>query len=417
MKHRFSSSLGGNNPEPQSSMMVELRALIDLIQAGEFNSATKSFNQLFARYPIIRQSGFGVLLSFANQICRACRQVEVEINWHHNAYENAIQRLGESQQQLQALLVEIIEYQQLYSAVNQDGEISQMHAGLAAPKSSPSISVEEKPPIAHLGLRKSDKNDRDEKKTPAMSSLLIYCLGPFRVFQGDQSIEDWTSSKGKAIFKYLVTHRQRPVAKEVLMDLFWHDSDPDAARNNLNVAIYSLRQTLRRNYPSFSHILFQDDSYLFNPELSIWMDCDAFSDCLNSAKAHERQGNISQALDEYCAAEELYQGEFMEEDRYEDWPISMRESYQNDYLGILERLSRHYFDNSDFVACLSVCRKMLQVDPCREEAHRRLMRCYLKQGQPYLALRQYHVCAEALKNELYVSPSARTIELYNSILH
>jgi DNA-binding SARP family transcriptional activator len=55
------------------------------------------------------------------------------------------------------------------------------------------------------------------------------------VYLDDQPIEDWPSSKGKSIFKYLVAHRERPVAKEVLMEVFWPGARPDAARNNLNV--------------------------------------------------------------------------------------------------------------------------------------------------------------------------------------
>lgn len=247
-------------------------------------------------------------------------------------------------------------------------------------------------------------------------SLLVYCLGPFRVYQDEQPVESWSSSKGKAIFKYLITHRQRPVAKEILMDLFWPDSDPDAARNNLNVAIYSLRQTLRSTYPSFSHILYQEESYRFNPQLKIWLDCDLFTECISNARALEEGGEFQQAAQEYEAAEALYQGEFLEEDRYEDWLIPIRESYQNDYLYALECLSRFALADQDYSVCITVCQKMLRVDPCREEAHRRLMHCYQNHGQPYLALRQYHACSEALKAELGVSPTRSTTDLYLSIV-
>ena len=58
---------------------------------------------------------------------------------------------------------------------------------------------------------------------------------------------------------------------------------------------------------------------------------------------------------------------------------------------------------------------MLAIDPCREEAHRLLMRCYFSQDQTYLALRQYHICFEALKNELDIVPSKATRELYEMI--
>jgi two-component SAPR family response regulator len=166
--------------------------------------------------------------------------------------------------------------------------------------------------------------------------LVVYCLGTFRVYQNEQPIEDWPSSKGKAIFKYLLTHRERPVAKEILMDLFWTDADPDSARNNLNVAIYGLRQALRNDRWKFSHVLFQNDSYQFNPKLRFWIDYEGFTKGMLTAQSLERQGRLANAIREFTSTEALYQGEFLEEDRYEDWLLPLRQRLQDDYLRLLD---------------------------------------------------------------------------------
>jgi DNA-binding SARP family transcriptional activator len=250
---------------------------------------------------------------------------------------------------------------------------------------------------------------------PDAPSLVVYCLGPFLVYQDERPVEDWPSSKGQCIFKYLVTHRERPVAKEVLMELFWPGAHPDAARNNLNVAIYGLRQALRNVRPSFSHVLFQDDCYLLNPDLQIWVDCEAFAEHLKTARALEQRGEGVAAMRQYGAAEALYQGEFLEEDRYEDWLIPQRQRLQDDYLSLLDCLSRYYLDQGDYAACTALCDKMLALEPCCEEAHRRLMRCYSREGPHYLALRQYHLCAETLQREFDVSPTDETLALYRRI--
>jgi DNA-binding SARP family transcriptional activator len=134
-----------------------------------------------------------------------------------------------------------------------------------------------------------------------------------------------------------------------------------------------------------------------------------------TAQNLKRRGDLVAAIREYRAAEALYHGEFLEEDRYEDWLTPQRQSLQDDYLSLLDRLSRHYLDQEDFAACVTVCGKMLAVDSCCEEAHRRLMRCYSRQGQPYLALRQYHLCVERLEEELYVPPMQATTTLYEQI--
>jgi len=250
---------------------------------------------------------------------------------------------------------------------------------------------------------------------PGAPKITVYCLGAFHVYQDEQPVEEWFSGKGKAIFKYLVTHRERPVAKEILMNIFWPDIDTDAARNNLNVAVYSLRQALRLPHPSFSHVIFQDDCYMLNPDNDIWLDSELFVELIASAKSFEQAGELAAVIDIYNIAEALYQGEFMEEDRYEDWPITQRHHLQEEYIKILDRVSKYYFDEGRLNACTSACRKILAVDPCREEAHRLLMQCFHLQGQPYLALRQYHECVDALKTELQIPPSAATNELYEKI--
>lgn len=246
-------------------------------------------------------------------------------------------------------------------------------------------------------------------------ALTIYCLGPFRLYQDDQPVEEWSSSKGQAIFKYLIMHRARPIAKEVLMELFWPEAAPDAARNNLNVAIYGLRRALRSGRADFSHVVFQNDCYLLNPELRLWVDVEEFSQHYTAGQRLEQSGEQAQAVHEYRAAEALYLGEFLAEDRYEDWPLTQRQQVQDDYLRLLDRLSQYYLDKQNYDLCAMMCDKLLAVDPCREETQRRLMRCYSRQGHLHLALRQYHLCVETLARELDVGPSTPTEELYAKI--
>jgi DNA-binding SARP family transcriptional activator len=282
---------------------------------------------------------------------------------------------------------------------------------------SPQISVNSDSSVPFLQTLTSHLADDPLPlpKHPGTPSLTVYCLGPFRVFQDEQPVEDWTSSKGKAVFKYLITHRERPIIKDILMDLFWPDTPEESARNNLNVAIYGLRQALRKTYPFYSHVLFSDNCYLLNPGIQVWLDYEAFLQHIAVARNLEEFEDLEAAINEYNKAEALYQGEFLEEDRYEDWPMPKREQLKEEYIRLLDRLKRFSFEKQDYQVCITICRKMLAIDPCREEAHRQLMKCYFERKQPYMALRQYHQCVDALKDELMVGPSASTKELYENI--
>jgi DNA-binding SARP family transcriptional activator len=78
-------------------------------------------------------------------------------------------------------------------------------------------------------------------------------------------------------------------------------------------------------------------------------------------------------------------------------------------------LSEYYVQQAEYTAAIALCRKVLAQDNCYEEAHRRLMQCYLAQGQRHLAVRQYQTCMQALREELDLTPSEETVALYRCI--
>ncbi len=245
--------------------------------------------------------------------------------------------------------------------------------------------------------------------------LEVYTLGSFQVYCNGVMVENWSSRKGTHILKYLLFNRDHPIHKEVLMEQFWPDSDAEAQRNNLNVAIHGLRQVLRDNDNEFSHVLFQNDCYFLNPDLDIWIDADAFSKRYQAAQKLAKQGKDEAAITEYATAEMLYEGVFLPEDTYEDWTDILRQRLQMEYLDTLDHLSHHYLEAGDYVACASMCQKMIAVEMCSEEAHSRLMRCYRRQGQVHLALRQYDRCVKILESELDIAPSNEINALYERI--
>lgn len=246
--------------------------------------------------------------------------------------------------------------------------------------------------------------------------LAVHCLGLFHVYQNDQLLEKWPDNKATLIFKYMITHRQQPIHLEVLVDLFWPGVDSQAGRKNCYQAIYTLRKMLQASRPDFDHILCDNSCYYFNPELTVWVDSEAFFAAYQAGQKLEQAGQVEQAIEQYQLAKSLYKGHSLAKDIYEDWLINQRERLKFIHLDILDRLSQYYFKQEAFAMCIDLCHKLLGEDNCREDAHRRLMRCYLLQGQRHLALRQYQLCIETLQRELDVPPMPATSELYQQIL-
>jgi DNA-binding SARP family transcriptional activator len=395
---------------------------VDLLRAGDYEQAAGGLEDIEQRYRREGNAALAHMVSVTRRICLACAACTSAGRYHQQVMDSMYHQLDELSGEVLAIagLLGNLETSPdraapLQPAASKNGARehsltrrlqsllgrTQLVASPAIPPAPPALNAEDAFPSISMD--------------PAPPALAVCCLGPFNVYEHDQPVDNWPSRRGKSIFKYLVSHRKQQVPKDVLMDVFWPDSSPEAARNSLCVAIYGLRQALRPQSPNGSQVLFRDDCYLINPDLSIWVDVEAFVAHLQNARRLEEKADYSAAIHEYHLAETLYQGEFLEEDRYEEWPTAERAHLRESYLGVLDRLSRHYLERSDYNTSALMCRKMLAVEPDREEAHRRIMRCYAQQGQRCLALRQFQMCAEALRSELDVPPSSETISLYELI--
>jgi DNA-binding SARP family transcriptional activator len=162
-------------------------------------------------------------------------------------------------------------------------------------------------------------------------------------------------------------------------------------------------------------VIFQEGTYRLNPDLAIWLDVEEFERHVAAGRRGEDAGQLAAATAEYEVATGLYQGDFLADDPYEEWPVLARERLRVAYLDTLDRLAQLYFSQGKYAACATLCQQMLAQDSCREDAHCRLMRCYSRQGQHHLALRQYQTCVEALRADLDVEPGPSTVQLYERI--
>jgi DNA-binding SARP family transcriptional activator/FixJ family two-component response regulator len=245
--------------------------------------------------------------------------------------------------------------------------------------------------------------------------ILAYFFGPFRILVNDQPIANWPSKKGRSILAYVILNRKKKIFRDVLMDLFWQKSCPDSARNCLNVTIHGLRRVLEDVNPKFEYIMFKDECYYFNPEIRIWLDVEEFRKAWRNAQSIEQHKGLTAAFMEFKRAAGIYKADFLEEEIYNSWSSFDRENLKEIYLVILEKISEYFMQNNDHIEARHTCESILEKDNCREDIHRRLMRCYFQNGQRERALKQFQKCTEALKTELEVEPTESTIELYQKL--
>jgi DNA-binding SARP family transcriptional activator len=240
-------------------------------------------------------------------------------------------------------------------------------------------------------------------------------LGPLDLTVAGHRVVRWNSLKARTVFQYLVVQIGRPVRREALMELMWPDHSVGSARNNLNAALYSLRNTLDQQGSRVPYILYKDGCYLPNPELMWWIDRTEFLSTLQHAEAARRVGQAGQAASGYLRAVGLYRGPLFEDDRDGDWYLPEQRRLKELYLQAVECLAEIHLEQRDLAAAVQFGQLALTADQCCEPAHRLLMRCYALQNQQQLVSRQYRLCSDALQDELGVSPGADTTQLFRSL--
>jgi DNA-binding SARP family transcriptional activator len=246
-------------------------------------------------------------------------------------------------------------------------------------------------------------------------NFTVYCLGRFQAMKNDRAIKDWPSTKGQKLFKYFFLHRKNKIPREVLMETFWPDITPDNARNNLNVNICRLRSIVSRPEPRFRLIKYESDCYFLNPECEVWSDVELFDEHLRTSERLLKSAGINDAVVEMEQAVDLYQGELLADDPYEDWALPMRQYYREKYLKIVDTLRHHYLSNYRYSEASSLCERALGADPYDEDMLACLMACYQKLGKRHLAIQKFHAYTNGMAKDLNLFPGQELREMFTAI--
>jgi DNA-binding SARP family transcriptional activator len=243
----------------------------------------------------------------------------------------------------------------------------------------------------------------------------IRLLGGFGVQLGARRVadSDWRLQKARALVKLLALAPRHRLAREEVTERLWPDVDPQAALNSLYYALHVARQALDGSLcdtqGQSSLLQLVDGVLAFAPSTSISVDVETFQMAASAA----RHSNDSFAC---AAALDLYAGELLPEDRYQDWAARPREKLRAMQLQLLEELAHIHQTRGEYVAAVGALSRLVAEEPAHEEARVSLMRLHVAAGQRQQALREYAQLRTALHEELDVEPEATTQQLYAGIL-
>ena len=241
----------------------------------------------------------------------------------------------------------------------------------------------------------------------------VCLLGGFRLLRRGAPLSGRTANKLEALLSSLALANTSGVPRDALLSRLWPDSEAALAGQSLNSLVYALRRLLGEYLANQPPVICAAGMYRLNYESGICVDVARFKALIRAADQRLRAEDCRGAAEDYARAVELYRGDLCAT----GVPAMAieREQLRAAYLTALARLADYHLSRGDSLACLRFAQALLRGDPCREDALRLVMRCYVRLGERAQALRQYRLGEALLRDEFAAEPEPATVELCEQV--
>ncbi|MCE7985033.1 MAG: hypothetical protein DYG89_27990 [Caldilinea sp. CFX5] len=262
-----------------------------------------------------------------------------------------------------------------------------------------------------------------------MVALTLHCLGQFTVTLGQQPLS-FRTDKVRALLAYLALEA-RPHRRETLAALLWPDIGEAYAQKNLRNTFHRLRQPLQAHDPALAEQLLTSTRQTITLDPAYLLaDVQQFEALVSASTTHARSAALSReehvarcadCLARLMRAADLYTGELLagftlaDAPIFEEWLVLRREALHQQIVLLLFDLAVAHDTRGEGEPAQHYARRLLALEPWREEAHRFLMRLLAQGGQRSAALAQYEQCRLALQREFGIEPAAETRALAEAI--
>jgi DNA-binding SARP family transcriptional activator len=268
--------------------------------------------------------------------------------------------------------------------------------------------------VKHMWVvQRTDGDGGDAASGQTTFPVYICVLGAFRVYKAGLPVSLRNGGKAEALLCALAQQHAQGIAREQLLEILWPDGSLTLAGQSLNSLVYSLHRLLGDEIGGASPVLHTDGYYQLNRDAGVGVDLASFESLVSAADQLTRDGRDHAAAVLHTQAVRLYGGDLQGGTDLQN--TIERERLRTVYLGTLSRLADYYYSEGDYASCLQHAQQLLLKDPCREDAHRLVMRCHVRKGERAQALRQYRTCEHILRHEFDAAPEPATTALFDQI--
>jgi ATP/maltotriose-dependent transcriptional regulator MalT/DNA-binding SARP family transcriptional activator len=241
---------------------------------------------------------------------------------------------------------------------------------------------------------------------PAGREVAIVALGRFAVLHAGKPVPlaAWQSRKARDLLKVLVARKGRPITRDAAAEAMWPHEDPEPLGNRLSVALSTIRKVLdpERRHPADHYVVADARTIALRVDHAD-VDLIEFNRVAELAIELMAKGDNEAAAAPLQRARQIYAGDFLEEDLYEEWAVEAREEARSRLFTILRLLARLAADRGDDESAAQHLSQLLEREPYDEDAWLSLIAGQLRLRRHGQARRYYAAYARRM-SELDVAP-------------
>ena len=239
-----------------------------------------------------------------------------------------------------------------------------------------------------------------------MATAELSLLGGFELRLANGQVVD-LGQKDRALLAVLALPAGLTHSRDKLASLLWSDRGDQQARDSLKHALTKLRQCLPSSQPT-----------IIADRLSARLDPAALS--IDVAEFERLASDASP--DGMERAMTLYRGDLLDgigvrDPAFEDWLLIERQRLRHLFEAALSKQLSQAMSKGARELAFAAARRLLSLDPLREEACRALMQIHAGRGETAQALKLYDALRSRLQAELGIEPELESRQLHESILH
>lgn len=214
----------------------------------------------------------------------------------------------------------------------------------------------------------------------------------------------------------LLLEYPRPVHEERLLEAFWPDAAPAAAKHSLRTAVNDLRKSLdpfmRPNGPSY--LRFRDEHYVLELPDGSSVDYHEFREKVSELAPRVRTRGKPEDREALQRVLDLYRGELLEHAPYAEYVVEHRENARSMFLDATAAVAMGNIPSNPSVAS-RLLERGLEADPYWAEGLAILMECLRQQDRVLAALRLYRQYERRLQKDLGAEPDPQLREVFESL--